>query len=667
VTRRATGVRAATFVLGAAFAWISAATAQEGPVVVGELEQPPRFHLESPDVALTLQTIYTNNRVTEAGGTTRFRQYRFDEILSLSTTGHIIHPNLVALELGGSFGLSQTRHRDNGSGGGESGEIFEFDTRATFFQNQPATPSLFARRNRSIVSRTFGPTLESITTIYGGGLSLQMWDTSTQLQAFRTEVRQNELTGVTDFSLNQNTFLWHTSLAPAENQRLTWDYSYNDVEQATPFFGTRFDTHEARLVHSWDFGPADRHNLTSTLHYFDQSGAFDVRRFRWDESLRLQHTDSFLTRYRYSFEHRDNGFADQTMHRATAGFRHRLYESLVTTGTAGFQRFDHSGGETSLETFGDLGFNYRKKVPYGLFTSRLGLGISRLDADARVDPIRVIDDPRAFADSLPIVLTGRNIVPGSLVVTDPSGLVIFTPGVDYRVGAFGDRVEIERVIGGRLDAGDTVLLDYLLAPQPAHVTTTGTFSLNGRYDIQRGDLRGLSFYSRYIQQEQRIDTDVPAAFVANDFRDLLVGSEYRIGNFTFGAERQWRDAEILPLEATRFFGRWQERVAVDTTVSLNSAYTIIDYTELDNRVTLLTLSAQARHQFSQRLYGIGTILWRDEDDRFRGRTRGFEQQLELQWRYRQTHLYMMLRNADLRSNNRDSSFQFFQLGMRREF
>jgi len=79
------------------------------------------------------------------------------------------------------------------------------------------------------------------------------------------------------------------------------------------------------------------------------------------------------------------------------------------------------------------------------------------------------------------------------------------------------------------------------------------------------------------------------------------------------------------------------------------------------------VSGQIQHNFNRNLYAMLTVLYRNERDDLVGATEGFEEQFELRWSYRQLDLYMTIRDSHLNTINQDESFQFFQLGLRREF
>ena len=60
-------------------------------------------------------------------------------------------------------------------------------------------------------------------------------------------------------------------------------------------------------------------------------------------------------------------------------------------------------------------------------------------------------------------------------------------------------------------------------------------------------------------------------------------------------------------------------------------------------------------------------LWRNEDDTGSGNVQGWEQRIEMTWRYRQTTIFGSFRNSLLYSDANDQMFQTFLLSMRREF
>jgi hypothetical protein len=168
-------------------------------------------------------------------------------------------------------------------------------------------------------------------------------------------------------------------------------------------------------------------------------------------------------------------------------------------------------------------------------------------------------------------------------------------------------------------------------------------------------------------QEQEIDPAGSTGVPPNDFTDVLFGAEYRIWALTLRAERETYDSTLLPFEATRLSARLVHLLDPRTTVTGDVTYSLIDYHDPENDVELLSASAQVQHRFSRELTGRALVLWRDQTDDLAGNTIGFEQQVELTWKHRQTEVFMLLRNASFDSETLDTDFQLFQIGIRREF
>jgi hypothetical protein len=79
------------------------------------------------------------------------------------------------------------------------------------------------------------------------------------------------------------------------------------------------------------------------------------------------------------------------------------------------------------------------------------------------------------------------------------------------------------------------------------------------------------------------------------------------------------------------------------------------------------LSADIEHRFSRSFDARLTILYRNEQDDLLGDTTGFEQLLSINWKHRQTEIFLILRNSMYETSAQDSDFQYFQIVFRRRF
>jgi hypothetical protein len=402
------------------------ATDDEGPIIIGQRRQYERFHLDPPEVWLDLTSIYQRDRTKSGGTTSTSDQFVLEQVLELSTRGYVLSPNFLDLSLALSGGLNETWINVSDAAGSASdsnvGTVYEWDLQGIFQPNGESPLTLYSRREQGWVFREFGPALQTVTTDTGAALELRSRRLPTRFAVSHLESEQSGFEDVDDFSYIRDAFSWNTTYLPTENQTVTWDYNFARVDQSG-VTSQQYETHDARLSHELVFGQRRRHSLTSTLNYYNQSGDADLERLRFDERLRLRHTDNFRTRYDYTYDRTNVGGSDRDRHRASAGFTHQLYDSLITTGDIGVQRSE-AGDATALETFANIDFSDRKQVPLGLLSANLGLAWSRQDSEAQTEPIPVIDQPALFGDAQPIVITGGNVDPNSVIITDPSGLLI---------------------------------------------------------------------------------------------------------------------------------------------------------------------------------------------------------------------------------------------------
>lgn len=646
-----------------------AARGQEGPIIFGQQETRDPFTLYNTYSYLELQYERSVDDTDGRGVSNRTTEDRFEETFTIGTNAALYHPNLVEFDLTGTFGLYQEKiHSDAFSDRGD-GTILEYDLNATILRKEEAPVTLYARRVQNTVNRQFGPTLDNTFSSYGAIVDWRHKTVPTRIEIFHSEQTQSGFADAgTDFVLKQNALVWHSEHRPSEQQVWNWDYTISQVDQDTGNeFSDEYIFQDASLTHSINFGPDNRHSLGSSINYFDQGGDFGIERLRWAERLRLQHTRNFETNYQYTFNRYAFQDNEQTSHRGQVGFIHRLYKSLVTTGDAGVEYVDRNDDSTSFEQYLRLRLDYLKQVPLGSLTAAMGVGWSRVENSSQSQPIFVIDEVRTFDNGSPLVIARQNAIPGSVNITSADRTFVYLPGVDYTVEDRGSRLQIERILGtSRIVPGQTVLIDYQLAPVGENVTTTNTFSIGGRYNIERGRLKGLSPYARFSWQDQTIEPD-SVSLVPNSYTDVLVGLEYRIGRFTVGAEQEWMDSTLYPFEATRFFGRYVDRLATDTTFAAGANYSIVNYPDEDNTVRFLSATASLSHQFTHELFLVGSVTFRDEqDDRF-GSTRGLEEQIELRWRRRQTSVSVLFRNSNLDSDTQDTNFQYLRVGFRRDF
>ncbi len=649
---------------------VSAQTSDGGPIVISPQRDWELIRFYDLDLALELEWRRQVDELDPQGGATqRDTQDRLREILDLRTGGYIGHPNLLELDLGGQLWFEQQwlDFSNTISTDRVDQVLFNWDVSGLFLRESAVPFTLYTRQNTSDIDVQFGGSLENTFREYGARANIRAQGAPTNVQIFRRDIKQKDFSLGEQFRIDQYTVQADGRVDVDLNQRLAWDAKYDIVDESgqlrTPISFNRF---EANATHAFEFGTDQQNLLRTRLRLFDESGDRALRQVSLDPRLRLRHSQTLNSWYDYSFEWNDRPEQEQFTNRATANFQYQVFDSLTMIGNAGFNLFDiPTENFTSNELFSRLDVQYIKEIPLGQLAAGVNGVVSRVDQSEQGTPIQVTDDQAAFNMGF-LVINVRNVVTSSIVITDQSGIIVFTENTDYVVLGFPDRVEIRLIPGSMIGQNQVVLLDYVIGPEPGGVTDTLGLGVDLRYTFQEGPLRGLGFYGQYFHQDESRSI-LTEDFPENDFTDLIYGVEYNYSNLYLRAERQHRDSTLSPFDATRLEGRYLQPLGLGSNLVVGALFQEIDRSQDNIRTTTATFSGQWNQRISDQLRMSLLLQYQLSDDNVTFDSDGFEGQLDVSWRYRQTEIYAQLRASITDSTADDTSFQRFIVGIRREF
>jgi hypothetical protein len=641
-----------------------------GPIVIGEQhERPNPFFLAPPTGSVDLFSRYETDTSDQGSTHTKTEETLLQESLTVESQGYVYHPNIFSFNIGVTGGLEQDFfNNDNPNTDSRSNDfLYGWDIRGTVLRNEVAPLTLYTRRYEQFVDHDFSPSQRTTDTIYGTNLDIRSDVLPTNLQYYHSTQDVSTLSLGQAYTLDQDVAQWHSEGTPGRNQHLTFDFDFNNNHQVQDT-GTTFNvqTIDVNASHTFSFGRNNASNLVSTINYTDQTGDLDYYRIRWDEDLRLKHTDHFETNYSLAVDRESFQGSPQTSYRANGGFIHHLFESLTTTGSVGgvFTDIDNRGEIEQF--FSNLAFDYRKNAPLGVLFANLNLGFSRTYSNLNGAPIQVINENHTFVDDQPILLTRPLIDPNTVVVKNIGGIP-YTRNLDYTLVDKGNLIDISRILTGLIPPDSPALLDYTVLPVPENTIDTSTLGVGARYDFEKSFLRGFSPYVRYLIQNQSVDSLDPQAVPIDDIRDTIIGGDYHIWRFTLNAEHEWHHSTLLPFEAGRYSARYEDEWTSRIHISLVGGYSQTLYTDLQNHVDTLNATAQLEARITSRLSLLGRVAYLNEHDDLIGNTNGLEEMLEARWKYRQTDVYGRVRNTNLESGPTSQDFLTFELGLKRTF
>jgi len=649
-----------------------ASAQSDGPIIIGETRKLEWFKVESFRASIEAYWRYRDDESTDASGVkTKDTESLIRETLNLSGEGFLGDPNLVKLNVDLHFQLSQEEINSQASGRNDrTGEtLSEYDVSAIVLQKSKLPITVYSKRSQVLLDRQFADSLDSITSESGVRVSLRSDLMPSQFLYFHRDQDQTGRFSGTDSSLSQDSIEWQGRLVPSNGNRMWWDYTYSKIDESGQLLvPNSFTRHDAFFNHIYDFGDESQNHLRSSLRVYKETGKFPIEQIRINESLEYEHTPHFDTKYIYLFDQQKRRLSTQTLNRGMASFHHELFDSLTTTGEIGASQLRVSEGNfESTQYFADLELRYRKLVPLGVLDATTNIDYNQTSDGERGSSIFITAEPHSFGSSGLFTLNRRNILPGSIVLTDIAGIVTYIQGSDYSVIVLGESIEVRRVLGGNISAGETVLVTYEIGPEPASDTTTTGIGLTVRYRFEEGMLKGLSPYFRYRDQSQDRTGLSGIGLPRTDFQDFVFGVDYDLGAFSMTGEHQIHDSVISPFERTRLEGRYIRPINRNNSITVSAYYQDTDRVDENLQTTITNITArwnaQPRDHFKSSLVGI----WRREEDNSGLDSQAYEVSVDLNWRLRQTSVYCSLKNSVINSNTRDSMLQTFTFGARRAF
>lgn len=605
-------------------------------------------------------------------GDTLSHETIFEENIQLEVDGYSYHPNLFEFTLAGLFGLLQHEYSEDATGsnryGRDSGTVQEFDFTGTILKRKKYPGNVYARREQSLEPRIFRPSIETTVNNYGVLWQYLSDKVPTSFEFRHDDIYLDPLDTEEEDGRRTNTGLrFETGYNFTEHNTLSLLYEHESTSEQP--YELDLDTDELTLSHRLDFGEQYRHRLDSELNYFDQRGTFDTERLRWRENLRLKHSDTLRSMYRFEALDRTRGSLtgippiEERAYLLSGTIEHKLYESLVSQLHGFAQMQDFRSGAEIARYHVEGGVDYRKRNSWGLLRANYRAVAEREDRRGGAINAEIRDEQHTFRDPDPVTLNNPNIDTGSIVITAQDGFTFYQLGRDYTLRTLGDRVEIERVLTGRIVDGQSVLVDYVF-------NLGGDFTLdtvNQDFMIRQDFDFGLSPYYRLRWQDQSISPRSATGTVPEDITAHIFGAEFRWRSFRLSGEYEDYNSTINPFEAIRWNASYSHRFKTGAQGSLRANWSNVSHGYPRERETnLFSTEGRYRHPLTRNLIVEGAVIYRNGTDTLTGDSEGVDVDLSLEWFVRQTELritYEFGRFDDSLARN-DSSTLYFQLRRR---
>jgi hypothetical protein len=458
---------------------------------------------------------------TKGAPASNFENTVAQEILTLRNPAiHIYDPRLLTLSVEGSFGLFEERLTETSGQVGDFhyGTLLGYDLLLQVLPGEPLALRLFANRTQSHLPLA-RPGASEIETENRGATVEARWLPVPSTLTVRQELidEESSVEGVVGRRDETRTYVTYEGFRGFVDAELDLRYEFLDLADHV-FPSLSYQSHEGTFGYSLDFGPEDAWHWDSRVRGYTRHGgsyqgvaSTDLTTFLVDEWLRIDHTDTLQSSYRYLFVSTDTSTGRADTHTGTIAVRHQLYDSLLTLGTAeGIYQDFEDGYKDVASTRLDL--QYTKRLPWGgRLRANLG-GSFSYEEDRFNEPETFVPQELHFVTTpfaLPVRLRNGFVITSSMVVTKtalgplpvgclptPGPPIPLVAGRDYTVRTVGSITEIVPVpcststVG--INPGDTIAVDYRFAVSPN--LSFITLGWRADVDVDYGWIRAYAAY-----------------------------------------------------------------------------------------------------------------------------------------------------------------------------
>jgi hypothetical protein len=468
------------------------------------------FRLTGIDGYISLRYLFDEQITGETGGeTSRQTRPTYEEQIFILTHSYIYHPNFLKLDLGGGPVFSQARFESDGEWSSSKDILYNYTGRLTLLENKPYPLVLYyTHLNPSVYLGLVERFLQE-NTRYGFNFLLRQPPSPVLLniEAFRFRSEGTGFNRIVDETSDHAIIKAYRTFGM--DDYVNFSYSWDRLESSSgspnlPIQETTTTTQLADLNSRSTFGKARQFRFMNYASFLSQKDFVSSQTLRVSPDLRWDHSETLNSFYRYNIQRRKISDIDTTNQSATAGINHRLYQSLFTT-------FDIHGRDdrTTGLLLNSYGFTastrYKKQIPYGNLQLHYSILYDTFDQQAATSEIQIYGEQHILSGVIPETLSYDNVIPSDVVVMNTARSQTFIEGIDYRLIIIGTKIQIQRIIGGNILDGETVLVDYAY-----QIGGTIKYTImDQNYGINLRLFKYLNLFARFRNAPQRLISGTP--------------------------------------------------------------------------------------------------------------------------------------------------------------
>jgi hypothetical protein len=533
--------------------------------------------LKSISGLLALEGNYRSGtyRLTEAFTDERTTSL-FSGRLDLYTSSVFLHPNFFQLDA--NFSYSPAKNLDKYIVSPDNSEINtneRIDLNGILFSERIFSLNPYFNFNHTFNRREFTTNIESFYTNYGTRLfspnSILPFNINVLKSKWdETEFQTNRKFKTNQFAVNTE---FNRPISDFNNNRLNIDY-YDYLRNYSVNSTIHNKSVNWNLSNSFNLNQSTNTNLNSIISIINQFGSQQLNRFMVNENVFTDLIYGFSFSGRYLFYKIKQNLFDSKQSDIEARLDHQLFQSLRSHITFNSINASQTFYKEKI-TRGEIGFDYTKTIPTGFIRLNFNHALSKENRENFSGLISVVDESVLLADGLVSLLKIPFVAKNSIVVKNSAGLIIFQENFDFLLIERGSYTEIQRIPGGQITNGETVLVSYNAEQQPSVSFNT---SIN-RYGAS------VTLFNNFIEvyfnaaDQNYSNISVDNTGYLRTLNQKIYGIKFSYEYLDAGAEYEDYKSNITPYTSSRFYLRLHRQTSDNLLTTINGGYRIYNLIE----------------------------------------------------------------------------------------
>lgn len=529
------------------------------------------FNLQSYSGLIGVEGLYRNQTTILANGKTEEPvTNQFTGRILLNTDSYLWHPNFMGINLNLDYNPGVTNEAflvtpDRA----ETRTAESLRLMLLLFKQRPLSFNLFYNLSHSFTNREYTSNVETLNRDYGANLSFRNKIVPVSIRYINSAWNQLEISSSRNY-INLRESLqadFNKSFGFGDKHNLI--YAYEDYRRKY----TNADTisnfvNNVRLQNYIPFNKNRTSNLRSLINFHDQQGNQTYRRMQINENLLFQLPFNFDISGNYRFTNLEDIFQKTKQHNLLSKINHQLFSSLRSSAYYELIDIDNTFYDEQTRQAG-FNLDYKKKIGFGTWNIGYNFRNRNDDRDGRSSTLIVTREEKVLLDGETILLDYPYVDLASVIVRDETGTIIYDENLDYILIERDNYVEIQRLPGGQIVNGQSVYIDYLVLQPISFSYNTNNHGIKTGFDLFN---RLFQVYYRYNEQTYDNIRFIDPAILKTVYQNVY-GLRITKYIFSFGAEYDLYQSNIVPYETKRYFATISEQ--------LSNIYFVINANYLD--------------------------------------------------------------------------------------